>query len=103
MKTVADQFAERLAAAGVKRIYGIVGDSLNGLTDAIRRQGKIEGSCAARGGRGLCGRCGGAPDRRACGLRRKLSTWQSAPHQRAVRLSEVARASACHCGADPIG
>jgi pyruvate dehydrogenase (quinone) len=42
MRTVADQFAEILAAAGVKRIYGIVGDSLNGLTDAIRRQGKIE-------------------------------------------------------------
>ncbi len=42
MPTVADQFAEILAAAGVKRIYGIVGDSLNGLTDAIRRQGKIE-------------------------------------------------------------
>jgi pyruvate dehydrogenase (quinone) len=40
--TVADQFAEILAIAGVKRIYGIVGDSLNGLTDAIRRQGKIE-------------------------------------------------------------
>jgi len=40
--TVADQFAATLAAAGVKRIYGIVGDSLNGLTDAIRRQGKIE-------------------------------------------------------------
>src|SRR6201992_2745252 len=41
-KTVADQFAETLAAVGVKRIYGIVGDSLNGLTDSIRRQGKIE-------------------------------------------------------------
>src|SRR6266550_2285818 len=41
-KTVADQFAETLAAAGVKRIYGIVGDSLNGLTDALRRQGKID-------------------------------------------------------------
>src|SRR5216684_4504428 len=41
-KTVADQFAETLAVAGVKRIYGIVGDSLNGLTDSIRRQGKIE-------------------------------------------------------------
>src|ERR1700742_978389 len=41
-RTVADQFAETLAAAGVKRIYGIVGDSLNGLTDSIRRQGKIE-------------------------------------------------------------
>ena len=41
-RTVADQSAETLAAAGVKRIYGIVGDSLNGLTDAIRRQGRIE-------------------------------------------------------------
>ena len=40
--TVADQFAEVLAYAGVKRIYGIVGDSLNGLTDSLRRQKKIE-------------------------------------------------------------
>jgi hypothetical protein len=37
-KTVADQFAQILIAAGVKRIYGIV----NGLTDSIRRQRKIE-------------------------------------------------------------
>jgi pyruvate dehydrogenase (quinone) len=42
MKTVADQFVETLAAAGVKRIYGVVGDTLNGLADAIRRHGKIE-------------------------------------------------------------
>jgi pyruvate dehydrogenase (quinone) len=42
MNTVADQFANTLAVAGVKRIYGVVGDSLNGLTDALRRQGKIE-------------------------------------------------------------
>ncbi|HEY2530413.1 MAG TPA: ubiquinone-dependent pyruvate dehydrogenase [Xanthobacteraceae bacterium] len=41
-RTVADQFSEILAAAGVRRIYGIVGDSLNGLTDSLRRQGKIE-------------------------------------------------------------
>jgi pyruvate dehydrogenase (quinone) len=41
-KIVADQFAETLAAAGVKRVYGIVGDSLNGLTDALRRQGRIK-------------------------------------------------------------
>src|SRR6202790_2089568 len=41
-KTIAVQLAAPLAAAGVKRIYGIVGDSLNGLTDSIRRQGKIE-------------------------------------------------------------
>jgi pyruvate dehydrogenase (quinone) len=42
MTIVADQFAETLAAAGVKRTYGIVGDSLNGLTYALRRQGRIE-------------------------------------------------------------
>ena len=42
MSTVAHQFAATLAAAGVKRIYGVIGDSLNGLTDALRRQGKIE-------------------------------------------------------------
>jgi pyruvate dehydrogenase (quinone) len=42
MTTVADQFAETLALAGVKRVYGIVGDSLNGITDSLRRQRKIE-------------------------------------------------------------
>src|SRR5215471_8078258 len=41
-RTVADQFVDVLSAAGVKRIYGIVGDSLNGLTDSLCRQGKIE-------------------------------------------------------------
>ena len=40
---VADQFAGTLAAAGVKRVYGIVGDSPNGPTDTMRRQDKIEG------------------------------------------------------------
>src|SRR3984957_12590913 len=41
-RKVADQFVETLAAAGVKRIYGVVGDSLNGITDALRRHGEIE-------------------------------------------------------------
>src|SRR5271154_2183656 len=41
-RTVADQFAEILAVAGVKRVYGIVGDSLNGFTDALRRMKEIE-------------------------------------------------------------
>jgi pyruvate dehydrogenase (quinone) len=40
--TVADQMVETLAAAGVKRIYGIVGDSLNGFTDSLRRHGGVE-------------------------------------------------------------
>lgn len=41
-KTVAEQFVETLVAAGVKRIYGVVGDSLNGLTDVVQRRGDIE-------------------------------------------------------------
>src|SRR5271166_7074153 len=41
-KTVADFMAETLANAGVKRIYGVVGDSLNGFTDALRRAKAIE-------------------------------------------------------------
>jgi hypothetical protein len=53
VKAVADQFAETLAAVGVKRIYSIVGDSLNGLTDAIRRQPRGSGSrrCGRRADR----------------------------------------------------
>jgi pyruvate dehydrogenase (quinone) len=41
-KSVADLLVETLAAAGVTRVYGLPGDSLNGVTDAIRRQGKIQ-------------------------------------------------------------
>ena len=41
MNTVADQFTDTLAAAGVKGIDGIIGDSPNGLTGARHRQVKI--------------------------------------------------------------
>jgi pyruvate dehydrogenase (quinone) len=41
-RTVADQFVDTLVAAGVKRIFGVVGDSLNGLTDVVRRREDIE-------------------------------------------------------------
>jgi hypothetical protein len=34
-RTVADQFAELPAAAGVNRIYGIVSDGLNKLRDNL--------------------------------------------------------------------
>lgn len=39
MATVADHVVTVLQRSGVQRIYGIPGDSLNGLTDAIRRAG----------------------------------------------------------------
>ena len=41
-RTVADQFVDTLANAGVRRVWGVVGDSLNGITDALRRHGGIE-------------------------------------------------------------
>jgi pyruvate dehydrogenase (quinone) len=39
---VADVFVETLVLAGIKRVYGLVGDSLNGLTEAIRRNGAVD-------------------------------------------------------------
>jgi pyruvate dehydrogenase (quinone) len=41
-RTAADYMAETLSRAGVKRIYGVVGDSLNGFTDSLRRLKSIE-------------------------------------------------------------
>jgi pyruvate dehydrogenase (quinone) len=41
-KKVAEVFIETLVNAGVKRVYGVAGDSLNGLTDAIRRSKDID-------------------------------------------------------------
>lgn len=41
-QTVAEQLVEVLVQAGVRRVYGIVGDSLNAFTDAIRRNDDIE-------------------------------------------------------------
>ncbi|RYG35661.1 pyruvate dehydrogenase [bacterium] len=39
MSTVAESIVEHLIAAGVERVYGVVGDSLNPIVDAIRRSG----------------------------------------------------------------
>ncbi len=74
MPTVADQLVETLKSAGVRRVWGVVGDSLNGVTDAIRRKGGIDwlhvrheevaafaaaGEAAGTGGLAVCaGSCG---------------------------------------------
>lgn len=42
MGNVASLLVDTLAEAGVKRIYGVVGDSLNGITESLRKQGRIE-------------------------------------------------------------
>jgi pyruvate dehydrogenase (quinone) len=41
-KKVAELLVDVLAEAGVKRIYGVVGDSLNGITDTIRIKKNID-------------------------------------------------------------
>ncbi|MCV7286547.1 ubiquinone-dependent pyruvate dehydrogenase [Mycolicibacterium wolinskyi] len=41
MATVADHVISALKISGVRRVYGLPGDSLNGFTDAIRRSGDI--------------------------------------------------------------
>src|SRR6201995_2717163 len=41
-KNVAEIFIETLVKAGVRRVYGVPGDSLNGLTDTIRKTKNIE-------------------------------------------------------------
>lgn len=39
---VCDVFVETLVEAGIKRVYGVVGDSLNGITESIRKNERIE-------------------------------------------------------------
>jgi pyruvate dehydrogenase (quinone) len=41
-KTAAEFLFEALEKTGVKRVYGVVGDSLNGFTDALRRRKSID-------------------------------------------------------------
>ncbi len=40
-RNIADLMVETLEQAGVARIYGVVGDSLNGLTETLRRRARI--------------------------------------------------------------
>ncbi|MFI2380318.1 pyruvate dehydrogenase [Streptomyces sp. NPDC018964] len=41
-QNVAEQFVDILTRAGVKRLYGVVGDSLNPVVDAVRRNPAID-------------------------------------------------------------
>jgi pyruvate dehydrogenase (quinone) len=40
VSTVADTIVAHLVVGGVRRVYGLPGDSLNGFTDALRRDGR---------------------------------------------------------------
>ncbi len=41
-RTIADLIIDALADHGVRQVWGVVGDALNPVTDAIRREDRIE-------------------------------------------------------------
>ena len=93
---VADELISRLAEAGVERIYGVVGDSLNPVTDALRLNGKVkwihvrneEAAAFAAGAEGqLSGKLA------ACGG--QLRPWQPSLDQRTFRRSSQQCSGAC--------
>ena len=102
-KSVAGLMVETLTRAGVKRIYGVVGDSLNGLTDVLRRQEAIAwvhvrheevAAFAAAGEAQVTG------DARR--LRGVLWPRQSASHQWSLRRASQPHAGSRHRRANPI-
>ncbi len=68
-QTVAAYIAKTLEQAGVKRIWGVTGDSLNGLSDSLNRMGTIDWMPTRHEGRRFRRWRGSAADRR----------WRSAP------------------------
>ena len=91
-KRVADLLVDVLVDAGVKRVYGVSGDSLNGITDSIRTRTEIQwihvrheeiAAFAAGAEAHLTGEPGG--------LRRQLRSGQSALNQRTLRLPSQPR------------
>ena len=93
MTTVAEMIVTALADQGVRTVWGVVGDALNPVTDAIRREDRIEWigvrhEEVARVRR----RRAGPADRHARRLHGHRRPGLDPPAQRALRRQEVARA-----------
>ena len=81
MAKVAEVLVQTLIEAGVKRVYGVAGDSLNGMTETIRKSDKIEWlhvrheevAAFAAGSRGT------SHERDRC-LCRQLWSWKPPPY-----------------------
>ena len=103
-KTVSDVMVAALKSSGVRRVYGIPGDSVNGFTDALRRDGEITwehvrheeaagfAAAAEAAVTGQLAVCAGS-----CG------PGQPAPDQRPVRRQPQPGAGAGDRRADPAG
>ena len=74
---------DTLVAAGLKRIYGLVGDSLNGVTDSIRPRKDLQWVPGpTRRNWSVCRRRTSAANRKINGLCQKLRSGQSPFDQR---------------------
>ena len=71
-RTVSDLIVETLQSAGVERIWGVTGDSLNGLSDSLRRHETSPGCTSATKRRRRSRRARRGADRAARGLRGQL-------------------------------
>ena len=96
-QTIADLMAQTLRSIGVRRIYGVVDDSLNGFTDVLRRQKEIQWVHVRH--EEVAAFAAGAEVH----LTGELRTGQPAPDQWPFRLSQIARAGARNRRADPFG
>ncbi|EDT06699.1 thiamine pyrophosphate protein TPP binding domain protein [Paraburkholderia graminis C4D1M] len=98
--TIAGYLARTLAAAGVERIWGVTGDSLNGLAYSLDEVGSIrwmhtrheEAAAFAAG-------ADAASSGRLAVCAAQLRSRQPASDQRPVRLPPQSSARAGHCGA----
>ena len=102
-QTVAEILVDQMVEVGIRKVYGIVGDSANPIVDALRRHESRHRvrPRPQRGGGGLRRRRGrpdlGPPDRRA----RLVRPGQPAPAQRALRLPAQRGAGLRHRDAHP--
>src|ERR1700729_87338 len=94
-QTVADQLVSTLEQIGVRHIFGLIGDSLNPLTDAVRRS-KIEwigvrheegAALAATGQAKLTGRLGVCAGTTGPGANHLLAGLYEASHDHAPVLA----------------
>jgi pyruvate dehydrogenase (quinone) len=99
--TISDLVVETLERAGVRRVYGLPGDFLNGLTDALRRSGSLAWEHGRHEEAGVRGRGRHGDHGRAGGLCGELRSRKPAPVERSLRHPPVAGTGAGDRGAHP--
>ena len=100
---VADLIAETLAQAGVKRIFGVVGDSLKASPTRCASERRSTGFTSGMKRSPPSPLRAKRRSRASCGLRRVVRPRQSASHQRPVRCAPQPHAGAGDCRADSVG